>query len=111
MADKIISEDQVKKILDQVLSEQTSKVKRDEFARVLFKIDELQNSLNDTVREFRKLEDSIPTNLKPLTNSRIKNLSSYFVSSQRLLLQLKEKIKSYKRNSYSQQVDEKKKIG
>ena len=110
MADKMISEDQVKQILDQLLVEQTSKVKREEFARVLFKIDELQNSLNDTVREFRKLEDSIPNNLKPITNARITNVSSYLISAQRLILQLKEKVKSYKRNAYSQQLAEKKKI-
>jgi len=104
-----IIEEQVKNTLDKILFEQTSKVSRNEFSRVQFKIEELQSSLNETVKELRKLEDSIPSGLNGTTNSKIKTISSYLINSQKLLIQLKEKVRSQKRNSFSQQVDEKKK--
>ena len=68
MEKQIITENQVKDILEKVLMEQTSKVSRNEFSRVQFKIEELQNSLNETVKELRKLEDSIPSGLQTLQN-------------------------------------------
>lgn len=109
MENKIISENIVKEVLNKILTEETNKVKREEFNRVQFKIEELQNSLNDTIREFRKLESSIPGGLKGVSNGRINGISSNLVGSQKLLSQLSEKIKQYKRNIYTQQVDEKKK--
>lgn len=109
MENKIISENVVKSILDKVLNEEVSKVKRDEFNRVQFKIEELQNSLNETIKEFRKLEDSIPGGLKTVSNGRISGISNSLSNAQKLIIQLKEKIKQHKRTTYSQQVDEKKK--
>lgn len=109
MENNIISENKVKEVLLQVLSEQTSKVKRDEFARVQFKIDELQNSLNDTLKELRKLEDSIPGGLKTVCNGRMTGISSNLFGAQKLLSQLKDKIRQHKKHTYSQQIDEKKK--
>jgi len=105
----IITENQVKNILDKVLMEQTSKVSRNEFSRVQFKIEELQNSLNETVRELRKLEDSVPSGLQNLTKSRISMISSNLTNSQKLLALVKEKIRNYKRSLYSQPIEEKKK--
>jgi hypothetical protein len=105
----IITENQVKNILDKVLMEQTSKVSRNEFSRVQFKIEELQNSLNETVRELRKLEDSIPGGLQNLTKSRVSMISSNLTNSQKLLSLVKEKIRNYKRSLYSQPIEEKKK--
>ena len=49
MEKQIITENQVKDILEKVLMEQTSKVSRNEFSRVQFKIEELQNSLNEHI--------------------------------------------------------------
>ena len=109
MEKQIITENQVKNILDKVLMEETSKVSRNEFSRVQFKIEELQNSLNETVRELRKLEDSIPTGLQNLTKSRISIISSNLTNSQKLLALVKEKIRNYKRSLYSQTIEEKKK--
>lgn len=109
MENKIISENVVKSVLDRILNEETSKVKREDFNRVQFKIEELQNSLNETIKEFRKLEDSIPGGLKTVSNGRISGISSNLSSAQKLLSQLKDKIKQHKRSTYSQQVDEKKK--
>lgn len=106
-----ITEDLVKNTLTNVLNEQVSKVKREDFARVQFKIEELQNSLNETIKELRKLEDSVPSGLKIAANGRISGISSNLTSAQKLISQLKDKVKQYKRNLYSQQVEEKKKIG
>jgi hypothetical protein len=105
----IITENQVKNILGKVLMEETSKVSRNEFSRVQFKIEELQNSLNETVRELRKLEDSVPSGLQNLTKSRISMISSNLTNSQKLLALVKEKIRNYKRSLYSQTIEEKKK--
>ena len=109
MEKQIITENQVKNILDKVLMEETSKVSRNEFNRVQFKIEELQNSLNETVSELRKLEDSIPGGLQNLTKSRISMISSNLTNSQKLLVIVKEKIRNYKRSLYSQTIEEKKK--
>jgi predicted nucleic acid-binding Zn-ribbon protein len=104
----ILTENKVKEVLNRILNEETSKVKRDDYNRIQFKIEELQNSLNDTIREFRKMEDSIPGGLKTVTNGRISGISSNLMETQKLISQLKDKLKQHKRNSFSQQVDEKK---
>jgi hypothetical protein len=109
MEKQIITENQVKDILEKVLMEQTSKVSRNEFSRVQFKIEELQNSLNETVKELRKLEDSIPSGLQTLTKSRVSMISSNLTNSQKLLAIVKDKIRNYKRSLYSQPIEEKKK--
>jgi hypothetical protein len=110
MEKNIISEIRVNEVLQQILSEETSKVKRDDFARVQFKIEELQNSLSETMKEFRKLEDSIPNGLKTISNGRVSSISSNLSNAQKLITQLKDKIKQYKKSSFTQQVDEKKKL-
>lgn len=108
MKNTILTENQVKNVLDKILMEETSKVSRNEFSRVQFKIEELQNSLNETVRELRKLEDSVPTGLQNLTKSRISMISSNLTNSQKLLVIVKEKIRNYKKSLYSQTIEEKK---
>ncbi len=109
MENKVISENMVKSVLDKILNEETSKVRREEFNRVQFKIEELQNSLNETIRELRKLEDSIPGGLKTISNGRITGISNNLVGAQKLITQLKEKIKVHKRSLFSQSIEEKKK--
>ena len=56
-----------------------------------------------------KLKDSIPAGLKGITNARISGISSYLSNTQRLLIQLKDKVRQYKKTIYSQSLDEKKK--
>lgn len=109
MNNNILTENLVKEAVEKVLSEQVSKVSRQDFNRVQFKIEELQNSLGETIKELRKLEDSIPSNLKTLSNGRLSSISSNLSDVQKLIIQLKDKIKQHKRNTFSQQVDEKKK--
>jgi len=108
MGNNIISEEVVKSVLHQILNEQTSKVKREDFARVQFKIEELQNSLNETFKELRKLDDCVPGGLKPICNSRVSGISSKLTEAQKLLSQLKEKVKSHKKSVYTQSIEEKK---
>ncbi len=109
MEKNIISENQVKEVLNRLLNEQASKVSRQEFSRVQFKIDELQNSLNETIKELRKLEDAIPSGLKTVTNGRINGISMGLSNSQKMLTQLKDKVRQQKKSVYSQHIEEKKK--
>jgi hypothetical protein len=110
MEKNIISENDVKRVLDQILNEEVSKVKREDYNRTQYKIEELENSLSETIKEFRKLQESIPEGLKSVANGRINGISSNLTSAQDLISQLKNKIKKHKKSIYTQQVDEKKKI-
>jgi flagellar biosynthesis chaperone FliJ len=110
MENNIISENKVKEVLLLILQEETSKIKREDFSRVQFKIDELQNSLNDTMKELRKLSDSIPSGLKTVTNGRIGSITNNLSDAQKFISQLKEKVKQHKKTLYSQQIEEKKKL-
>lgn len=105
----VISEEQVKNILNQLLNEGSSKVKREEFNRVQFKIEELQNSLNETLKEFRKLDDCIPNGLRGVCNGRVSGISSNLQNAQKMLLQLKDKVRQHKKTIYTQSIEEKKK--
>jgi len=108
MKNVFLTESQIKKVVDSILNESASKVSRYEFGRVQFKIDELQNSLNETVKELRKLQDSIPNGLQNITKSKITTISSNLTESQKLLMIVKEKIKNYKKSLYTQTIEEKK---
>ena len=103
-----ISEELVKNLLSSILNEEVSKVKRDDFSRVQYKIEELQNSLGETVKELRKLQDSIPSGLKTITNGRVSGISSSLSNAQKLVIQLKDKVRQKKRTIYQQQVEERK---
>lgn len=105
----MITENQVKDILGKILLEETSKVRRDDYNRIQYRIEELQNSLNETLKEFRKVNDTLPDGLKTVSNGRMSSISSSLNNAQKLIGQLKDKIKQHKRTTFSQQVEEKKK--
>ena len=105
----LITENNVKNILFNILNEDISKVKREDYTRTQYKIEELQNSLNETIKEFRKMEDSLPDGLKTLANGRISGISSNLLNAQKLVVQLKDKIRQHKKKNFSQQIEEKKK--
>lgn len=109
MENKKINENLIKDMLKSVLKEETSKVTRQDFSRVQFKIEELQNSLNETLKELRKLEDSIPDGLKTITNGRISAISNNLSNSYKVINQLKTKIRDYKKSLRPTQDDETKK--
>ena len=104
-----ILEEQIKNMLNKVLMEETSKVSRQDFSRVQFKIEELQNSLNESVKDLRKLQDFIPKGLETVTKSRLSQISNNLYNTQKLLSILKDKIRHHKRVVYSSSIDEKKK--
>lgn len=104
----MITENQVIDAFKKVISEETSKVRREEFNKVQFKIEELQNSLNETMKELRKLDDCVPDGLKTVCNGRLNKISTNLQSSHALINQLKSKIKEYKKQTYSQQIEQKK---
>jgi len=108
MENNILNEDTIKGVLDKIILEQVSKVSRQDFSRVQFKIEELQNSMNETLKELRKLEESVPSGLKSVTNGRLNGIRIGLTNSQKLLQQLKDKIRQYKKNLYSQPIEEKK---
>lgn len=108
MENNILNEDTIKGVLDKIILEQVSKVSRQDFSRVQFKIEELQNSMNETLKELRKLEESVPSGLKSVTNGRLNGIRIGLTNSQKLLQQLKEKIRQYKKSLYSQPIEEKK---
>lgn len=109
MEKNIITEEQIKKALETVLiNEELSKVSRQDFSRVQFKIEELQNSLNETLKEFGKLQDSMPNGLKSVTNKRTMAISQYLIGAQGNIIKMKDTIRQYKRKIYAQQIEEKK---
>lgn len=105
----MITENQVIDALQKVLLEETSKVKREDFTRVQYKIEELQNSLNETMKELRKLEDCIPDGLKTISNGRVSKISQNLNSASTLINQLKNKIRQHKKSIYAVQTTENKK--
>ncbi len=96
-----ITEEQVKKVLDVLLTEEMSRVSRQDFSRTQFKIEELQNSLNETIKEYRKLQNDMPNGLKTITNSKIGSIGTYLGSIQRDINKLKEGVRQYKRKIYT----------
>jgi hypothetical protein len=109
MENNIISENTIKTVLDKILNEEAIKLKREEYNKVQFKIDELNSSLNETIKELRKLQDAIPGGLKGVMTSKVTNISNNLSTTQKLITQLKEKVKNYKRTAFTQQVEERKK--
>ena len=104
----IINENDIVKVVKNVLSEETSKVNRNDYNKVQFKMEELENQLKETFKEFHKLQDSIPDGLKTISNNRLKSISLYLYNASNTLKQLQKKVKEHKRLIYQQQIEEKK---
>jgi len=100
----VITEEQVKKILDNLLSEQMKKVSRQDFNRTQFKIEELQNSLNETLKDYRKLHASLPTGLQGATRAKLISIGNHLGQAQEEINKLKDGVTIYKRKMYSRQV-------
>jgi hypothetical protein len=106
--EKNIIIENAKSILNDILNEEVSKVSRQDFNRVLFKLEELETSLNETIKEYKKLEDSIPNGLKNTTNRKMLSLQSHLVMMKKEILVLTNNVRIYKKRT-NQQIDEKKK--
>lgn len=109
MKENIIGENEIKKAIFNLLNEETSKVKREDYNRVLYKMEELENSLAETRKELRQLADCVPSGLKTLLEGRVNSISMKLDESQQTLSIMKSKIKKHKRASLTQQEDTKKK--
>jgi DNA-binding MltR family transcriptional regulator len=109
MINKILNEEMVIGVIKNILEEETSKVNRNDYSKVQFKMEELENQLVETIKELRKVEDSIPDGLKTLSDNRLKSISSCLYDAHNTLKQLKNKVREHKKSSYRQQVNEKKK--
>lgn len=104
-----IKEEIVMEAIRNVLSEEARKVRREDYNKVQFKLDELENQLSETVKELRKVQDSMPEGLNTLCGGRMRNMSQCLVDAQKNLKQLKEKIKEHKKSRFqSTQIEEKK---
>jgi hypothetical protein len=104
-----INEEVVMEAIRNVLSEETKKVRREDYNKVQFKLDELESQMNETVKELRKVQDTMPEGLNLLCGGRMRNMSQCLSDAQKNLKQLKEKIREHKKSKYqSTQVEEKK---
>lgn len=104
-----INEEVVMEAIRNILSEETKRVRREDYNKVQFKMDELENQLSETVRELRKVQDSMPEGLTTLCGGRMKNISQCLSDAQKNLKQLKDKIKEHKKSRFqSGQIEEKK---
>lgn len=104
MENSFITEEQVKIAMDKVLNEEKSRVSRMEYGRVLFKIEELENSLRETSNELRKLQSLIPRGLKNTADKKISVISNYMTACQNTIFQLKDKVRQHKRASLNNNV-------
>ena len=105
----MINEEKVLNIVKSIISEEVSKVNRNDFNRVQFKMDELESQLSETIKELRKLQDSIPDGLKTLTNGRVKNISENLSNAHNTLKVLKNKVREHRKSTHQVSVEEKKK--
>jgi len=109
MSSKIINEEIVLNVIKNILEEETSKVNRNDYGKVQFKMEELENQLVETIKELRKVEGSIPDGLKTISNNRLKSINTCLIDAHYTLKQLKNKVREHKKSTYQQQVEEKKK--
>lgn len=104
-----INEEVVLETIRNILSEETRRVRREDYNKVQFKLDELETQMIETVKELRKVQDSVPEGLSTLCMGRMKNISQSLSDAQKNLKQLKEKIKEHKKSRFqSTQIEEKK---
>jgi hypothetical protein len=105
-----INEAIIRSKIKEILSEETKKIRREDYNKIQYKIEEFENQLIETVKELRKVNDSMPEGLKLICNNRLKNVTENLNNSHSLIKQLKNKIKEHKKMSYkSNQIDEKNK--
>jgi uncharacterized protein YpuA (DUF1002 family) len=66
MSSKIINEEIVLNVIKNILEEETSKVNRNDYGKVQFKMEELENQLVETIKELRT-NKAINDNINKLT--------------------------------------------
>ena len=107
MENNLITEDKVKEILAKILNEE--KVSRNEYSRVQFKLDEISGCLSDTIKEVRKLEDTMPAGLKLPISSKVNAIMGNLNATHKSVEVLKQKVKQLKKAAFAQITTEVKK--
>ena len=107
MENNLITEDKVKEILAKILNEE--KVSRNEYSRVQFKLDEISGCLSDTIKEVRKLEDTMPAGLKSPISSKVNAIMGNLNATHKSVEVLKQKVKQLKKAAFTQITTEVKK--
>jgi len=105
----ILTESQVKEVVNNILKESISKVSRYDYSKIQFKLDDLNGAIQEAQKELRKLENSVPGGLKNVTNKKISEITTNLTNVKTLISTLKSKIYQVKKQNYSQPVEEKKK--
>lgn len=98
-----INEEYVLNLVRSIISEETMKVTRNDYNKVQYKIEELENCLGDVFKELRKLNDITPEGLKTVSDRRLKSIQGSLEDAQKMISQLKGKIKEHKRNNNNPQ--------
>jgi hypothetical protein len=97
----VITEDKVKEVLESVLLENMKRVPRQDFNRAQFRIEELQNSLDEALKDFIKLQNSIPEGLRGSVNHKLLSIGTSLTNAQMEVVRLKNGVKGYKKKMYS----------
>ena len=101
MDKNLITSDQVKMAFDNVVTEELSKIPRHEFNRTQFRIEEVQESLGDLIKNFMKLQNTLPTPLKYSIGKKIDTISSNISLIEKEITAVKTKVKDYKKKLYT----------
>ena len=64
-----INEAIIRSKIKEILSEETKKIRREDYNKIQYKIEEFENQLIETVKELRKVNDSMPEGLKLICNN------------------------------------------
>lgn len=89
-------------ILKQILLEDISKIPRQDYNRILFKLEEFENSLNETIKEYKKLEESIPNGLNLVTRKKMTLMSSYLYNTKTEIHNMVKNVKNFKKRTNNQ---------
>jgi hypothetical protein len=102
-----INEEYVLQLVRNVISEETQKVSRNDYNKIQYKIEELENSLMETLKELRKVNDATPEGLRVISDKRIKSIEGCLNDAHTTIKTLKSKIKDHKRNTFQSNNTEK----
>ena len=93
-----INEEYVLSVVRNIISEETMRVSRNDYNKIQYKIEEMENCLVETSKELRKVNDSMPQGLKTISDKRLKSIQSSLDDAHKIIKQLQSKIKEHKRS-------------
>lgn len=84
------------------------RVSRNDYNKIQYKIEELENCLIETKKELRKVVEATPHGLKAISDKRLKSVQSSLDDAHKVISQIQSKIKEHKRQSFQSQNQESK---